>query len=81
MFEDWRRRLTTRSIPRWIAQLARIVSAARTTPKFLGDLAMLADNDADDLNVRKALAEHHLEAGQPKQAEKWGNRMPLHRCL
>ena len=32
---------------------------------------MIADNDADDLAVRKALAERHLAADQPDQAQKW----------
>jgi Tfp pilus assembly protein PilF len=32
---------------------------------------MLADNDADDLDVRKALAEKHLGAGNAEQSEKW----------
>ena len=32
---------------------------------------MIADNDADDLDVRKALAEQHLAAGHADQAEKW----------
>jgi tetratricopeptide (TPR) repeat protein len=58
---------------KWIAGLARIHLRLKQTDKFLVDLAMLADNDADDLAVRKALAERHLEAGQPDQAEKWAN--------
>jgi len=58
---------------KWIAHLARIHLRRKDNAKFLGDLAMLADNDADDLDVRKALAERHLEAGQPEQAEKWAN--------
>jgi tetratricopeptide (TPR) repeat protein len=56
---------------KWIAGLARIHLRLKQTDKFLADLAMLADNDADDLAVRKALAERHLEAGQAEQAEKW----------
>ena len=56
---------------KWIAGLARIHLRKKESGKFLADLAMLADNDADDLAVRKALAERHLEAGQPDQAEKW----------
>jgi predicted Zn-dependent protease len=58
---------------KWIAGLARIHLRQKDTAKFLTDMAMLADNDADDLAVRKALAERHLEAGQPEQAEKWAN--------
>jgi tetratricopeptide (TPR) repeat protein len=56
---------------KWIAHLARIHLRRKDVAKFLGDLAMLADNDSDDLDVRKALAERHLEASQPEQAEKW----------
>jgi cellulose synthase operon protein C len=58
---------------KWIAGLARIHLRQKDNAKFLTDMAMLADNDADDLAVRKALAERHLEAGQPEQAEKWAN--------
>ena len=34
-------------------------------------MAMIADNDADDLDVRKALAEKHLAAGEAEKSEKW----------
>src|SRR5262249_15474119 len=37
----------------------------------LTDLTMLADNDADDLEIRKTLAQRFLQARQPDQAEKW----------
>jgi tetratricopeptide (TPR) repeat protein len=56
---------------KWIAGLARVHLRQKNTAKFLADLAMIADNDADDLDVRKALAERHLAAGAPEQAEKW----------
>jgi tetratricopeptide (TPR) repeat protein len=56
---------------KWIAGLARVHLRQKDNAKFLTDLAMLADNDADDLDVRKALAERHLGADQPDQAEKW----------
>ena len=39
--------------------------------KFLADIALIADNDADDLDVRKALAEKHLAADQPAEAARW----------
>jgi tetratricopeptide (TPR) repeat protein len=58
---------------KWIAGLARVHLRQKQTGKFLDDLAMLAANDADDLTVRKALAERHLAQGQPAQAEKWAN--------
>ena len=64
-------RRTTRSTPSGSPAWRGSTSASKDNAKFLGDLAMLADNDADDLDVRKALAERHLEAGQPEQAEKW----------
>ncbi|WP_406697763.1 tetratricopeptide repeat protein [Singulisphaera sp. Ch08] len=56
---------------KWIAGLARVHLRQKNDAKFLTDLAMIADNDADDLDVRKALAERHLAAKQPDQAEKW----------
>ena len=34
---------------------------------------MIAANDADDIAVRKALAERHLAAGDAAAAEKWAN--------
>ncbi len=56
---------------KWIAGLARVHLRTKNDAKFLADLAMIADNDADDLAVRKALAERHLSAGSPGEAEKW----------
>ena len=32
---------------------------------------MIADNDADDLDVRKALAEKHLSSGSAESSAKW----------
>src|SRR6185437_15933665 len=58
---------------KWIAGLARVHLRKKDNAKFLLDLAMIADNDADDLDVRKALAERHLAAGSADQAEKWAN--------
>ena len=45
---------------KWIAGLARVHLRQGEEGKFLGDLAMLAENDADDLAVRQVLAERHL---------------------
>ncbi len=56
---------------KWVAGLARVHLRKKDFAKFLDDLAMLADNDADDIDVRKALAERHLAAKQPEQAQKW----------
>jgi tetratricopeptide (TPR) repeat protein len=58
---------------KWIAGLARVHLRQKQTAKFLDDLAMLAANDADDLAVRKALAERHLAQGHAAAAEKWAN--------
>ena len=66
---------------KWIAGLARVHLRQKDEAKFLADLAMLADNDADDLAVRKALAERYLAAGAADQGREVGDRMPLHRGL
>jgi tetratricopeptide (TPR) repeat protein len=58
---------------KWIANLARVHLRKKDNTKFLADLALIADNDADDLDVRKALAEKHLAAGSAEQSEKWAN--------
>ncbi len=58
---------------KWIAGLARVHLRQKKDAKFLNDLAMLAANDADDLAVRKALAERHLAQGHAAAAEKWAN--------
>ncbi len=56
---------------KWIANLARVHLRKKDNARFLTDLSMIADNDADDLDVRKALAEKELAAGSPEKAEKW----------
>jgi tetratricopeptide (TPR) repeat protein len=56
---------------KWIAGLARVHLRQKKTDRFLEDLAMIADNDADDLAVRKALAERTLAAGRGDEAAKW----------
>ena len=56
---------------KWIAGLARVHLRQKNTAKFLNDLAMIAANDADDISVRKALAERHLTQGDAAAAEKW----------
>ncbi|MDR3638122.1 MAG: tetratricopeptide repeat protein [Isosphaeraceae bacterium] len=58
---------------KWIAGLARVHLRQKNKDKFLLDMALIADNDADDLDVRKVLAERHLEAGHAAEAEKWAN--------
>jgi tetratricopeptide (TPR) repeat protein len=56
---------------KWIAGLARVHLRQKKTAKFLEDLAMIAANDADDIAVRKALAERSLAGGKAAEAEKW----------
>jgi tetratricopeptide (TPR) repeat protein len=56
---------------KWIAGLARVHLRQGDEKKLLTDLAMLADNDADDLDVRKNLADRHFKADAFDLAEKW----------
>ncbi len=56
---------------KWIAGLARVHLRQGDKAKLLGDLAMIAENDADDLDVRRTLAQYHAAAGNVDQAEKW----------
>ena len=49
---------------KWIASLARVHLRKRNKDAFLDDLAMIADNDADDLDVRRTLAQYHAH-GRP----------------
>ncbi|WP_435021884.1 tetratricopeptide repeat protein [Tundrisphaera sp. TA3] len=60
---------------KWIANLARVHLRQGDQEKLLGDLEKLAVNDADDIAVRKTLAERRLAAGQPAQAETWATEM------
>ena len=66
---------------KWIANLARVHLRKKDNAKFLDDLAMLADNDADDLDVRKALAETHLDRRPARAGREVGDGVPLHRRL
>jgi len=56
---------------KWIAGLARVHLRQKKTDAFLDDLAQIAENDADDLAVRKALAERHLAADNAPEAVRW----------
>lgn len=56
---------------KWIAGLARVHLRQKDTAKLLNDLALLAANDADDLDVRRTLAEYHLKLGHAEDARKW----------
>jgi tetratricopeptide (TPR) repeat protein len=57
---------------KWIAALAR-VHLRKKDPKFVDDLVILANNDADDLTLRKELTKRYIEKKDPAQAEHWGN--------
>jgi tetratricopeptide (TPR) repeat protein len=56
---------------KWIAGLARVHLRQKDQAKLLADLAMIADNDSDDLDVREKLAELCLDGGKPAEAAKW----------
>jgi tetratricopeptide (TPR) repeat protein len=56
---------------KWISWLARIHLRQQKTGQFLDDLAMIASFDADNIDVRKALAERYLATGKAAAAEKW----------
>jgi tetratricopeptide (TPR) repeat protein len=56
---------------KWISWLARIHLRQKKTDQFLTDLSMIASFDADNLDVRKALAERFLAMGKAAAAEKW----------
>jgi tetratricopeptide (TPR) repeat protein len=56
---------------KWIAGLARVHLRQGNKDKLLADLAMLAANDSDDLDVRRTLAEQHLARDEFDQAARW----------
>ncbi len=56
---------------KWIASLARVHLRQKAPEKLLKDLAHLAENDADDIDVRKTLAERNLTAKAYADAERW----------
>ncbi len=58
---------TASGSPAWPAS----TSARGTATSLLKDLAMLAANDADDLDVRRNLADMHLAREQYDEAAKW----------
>jgi cellulose synthase operon protein C len=57
---------------KWVAALAR-VHLRKKDPKFLEELVVLANNDADDLTLRKELIKRFLEKKDGPNAEHWGN--------
>lgn len=56
---------------KWIAGLARVHLRQGDREALLNDLAMLADNDADDLDVRRTLADQHLARGDFEESARW----------
>ena len=56
---------------KWIAGLARVHLRQGDADALLEDLSKLAANDADNLDVRKTLAEYHLKARRFDQATRW----------
>ena len=56
---------------KWLAGLARVHLRQGNQDKFLGDLAKIADNEADEITVRQTLAKRYLAAGDFEKAQKW----------
>ena len=56
---------------KWISWLARIHLRQKKTEQFLADLAMIASFDADNIDVRRELAERYLAENDGASAEKW----------
>ncbi len=55
---------------KWIAGLAR-VHLRKKDPKLVEELTALANNDADDLALRKELTRRYLEAKDAEKANHW----------
>ena len=58
---------------KWISWLARIHLRQKKTDLFLNDLSMIASFDADNIDVRRVLAERYLADGKGTAAEKWAS--------
>lgn len=58
-------------LSKWIAGLARVHLRQGRRDALLEDLARLAANDADDLDVRQTLATDHLARKEYDQAIRW----------
>jgi predicted Zn-dependent protease len=57
---------------KWVAALAR-VHLRKKDPRFLEELVILANNDADDLTLRKEITRRYIDAKAAPLAEHWGN--------
>ena len=55
---------------KWVAGLAR-VHLRNKDPKLVNELVELANNDADDLSLRKELAKRYHDLKDPTKAEHW----------
>ena len=60
---------------KWVASLAR-VHLRKKDPKVVNELVELANNDADELTLRKELVKRFVEMKDAANAEHWG-----HECL
>lgn len=58
---------------KWLAGLARVHLRLGDEAAFLEDLSRLAENDSDDLSVRKVLADRHLAREEFEQAARWAD--------
>ena len=56
---------------KWVAGLAR-VHLRKKDPKLVNELVALANNDADDLALRKELTKRFTDAKDAAKAEHWG---------
>lgn len=56
---------------KWITGLAKIHLRRKQEDKLLEDLEALAASDADNIDLRKQIAERYLASGHPDKAEKW----------
>ena len=57
---------------KWISDLARI-HLRKKDPKLVNELVELANNDADNLALRKELTKRFIEAKDAANAEHWGD--------
>ena len=55
---------------KWVAGLAR-VHLRKKDPRLVDELTALANNDADDLALRKELARRYIAAKDADQADRW----------
>ncbi len=56
---------------KWLIQLAKVYVQSKNNDKLIDVLKELAPTDADDLAIRKRLAELLLKAGKPAEAERY----------